>query len=46
MVWERHENFVPVGEPEYRWVDRDENEIERLVKLASQLIDVLIARTS
>lgn len=46
MVWERHENFVPVGEPEYRWIDRDESEIERLVNLAGQLIDVLIARTS
>ncbi|MBO1805800.1 YqaJ viral recombinase family protein [Leucobacter ruminantium] len=46
MVWERHENFVPVGEPEFRWVDRDESEIERLVKLASQLIDVLIERTT
>ena len=46
MVWERHENFVPVGEPEFRWVDRDENEIARLVTLASQLIDVLIERTS
>lgn len=46
MVWERHENFVPVGDPEVRWVDRDESEIERLVKLAGDLIDVLIARTS
>lgn len=46
MVWERHENFVPVGDPECRWIDRDENEIERLVKLASELIDVLIARTT
>ncbi|KIP51811.1 recombinase [Leucobacter komagatae] len=46
MVWERHENFIPVGEPEFRWVDRDESEIERLVGLASELIDVLIARTS
>lgn len=46
MVWEQHENFVPVGEPEFRWVDRDESEIERLVKLASDLIDVLIARTT
>ena len=45
MVWERHEDFVPVGEPEFRWVDRDESEIERLVTLAGQLIDVLIART-
>lgn len=46
MVWERHENFVPVGDPECRWIDRDETEIERLVKLAGQLIDELIARTS
>ncbi len=45
MVWERHENFVPVGDPQYRWVDRDENEIAKLVGLASQLIDTLIARS-
>ncbi|WP_449279584.1 YqaJ viral recombinase family protein [Leucobacter sp. GX0328] len=46
MVWERHENFVPVGDPQFTWVDRDESEIERLVNLASQLIDVLIDRTT
>lgn len=46
MVWERHDNFVPVDEPEFRWIDRDESEIERLVKLAGELIDVLIARTT
>lgn len=46
VVWERHENFVPVGEPLCRWVDRDEDEIERLVSLAGRLIDVLIERTS
>lgn len=46
MVWERHEDFVPVGEPEFRWVDRNESEIERLVKLASDLINLLIQRTS
>ncbi|GAA1631053.1 YqaJ viral recombinase family protein [Leucobacter chromiireducens] len=46
MVWERHENFVPVGDPECRWIDRDENEIARLVGLAGNLIDILIARTS
>lgn len=45
MVWERHENFVPVGDPECRWIDRDENEIARLVSLAGQLIDTLYART-
>ena len=46
MVWERHENFIPVGDPECRWIDRDENEIQRLVNLASELINTLIARTS
>ncbi|MBC9953599.1 YqaJ viral recombinase family protein [Leucobacter sp. cx-42] len=46
MVWERHENFVPVGDPEIRWVDRDESEIEKLVGLAGELIDVLIQRTT
>lgn len=45
MVWERHEDFVPLGEPEFRWVDRDESEIERLVSLASKLINELQART-
>lgn len=43
MVWERHENFVPVGDPECRWIDRDESEIEQLVTLATRLIDTLIA---
>ncbi|SJN09249.1 hypothetical protein FM113_05640 [Leucobacter sp. 7(1)] len=46
MVWERHEDFVPVGDPECRWIDRDENEIARLVGIAGNLIDILIARTS
>jgi hypothetical protein len=38
FVWEQHEDFVPVGEPECRWVDRDENEIGALVRLAGQLV--------
>ncbi len=46
MVWERHEDFVPVGDPECRWVDRDENEIAKLVDLAGKLIDTLIARSA
>ena len=45
VVWERHEDFVPVGDPECRWVDRDENEIARLVGLAGRLIEELYART-
>jgi hypothetical protein len=38
FVWERHEDFVPVGEPECRWVERDEDAIAALVGLATQLI--------
>ncbi len=42
VVWEQHDSFVPVGaEPECRWVDRDENEIHRLVGLADQLLVLL-----
>ena len=42
VVWEQHSDFVPVGpEPCVRWVDRDENEIHRLVGLADQLLDIL-----
>lgn len=41
FVWERHEDFVPVGDPQYRWVDRDENEIAVLVGLADQLLALL-----
>lgn len=39
VVWEQHDDFVPVsGVPETRWVDRDENEIHRLVQLADLLL--------
>jgi len=41
FVWERHEDFVPVGDPQCRWVDRDENEIAVLVGLAGQLLAML-----
>ena len=47
VVWEQHENFVPVDdEPQCRWVDRDENEIALLVSLANDLIDELHRRTT
>lgn len=39
VVWEQHDDFVPVsGVPESRWVDRDENEIAKLVNLADQVL--------
>ncbi|MFT4228707.1 MAG: YqaJ viral recombinase family protein [Microbacterium sp.] len=46
VAWEQHDGFVPVGdEPRCVWVDRDEAEIGRLVRLATQLIDELYRRT-
>ena len=42
VVWEQHDDFVPVsGVPETRWIDRDEDEIHRLVTLAQQLMAAL-----
>ncbi|WP_244857978.1 YqaJ viral recombinase family protein [Agromyces archimandritae] len=41
VVWERHEDFVPVGDPECRWVDRDDDQIAVLVGLAGQLLAAL-----
>ncbi|MCS0499648.1 YqaJ viral recombinase family protein [Protaetiibacter mangrovi] len=42
VVWEQHDDFVPIsGVPETRWVDRDENEIHRLVQLADQLLGAM-----
>ncbi len=42
LVWERHDDFVPVaGDPECRWIDRDENEIFLLVRLADQVLDII-----
>ena len=46
VVWEEHDEFVPVGdEPRCAWVDRDEVEIGKLVRLATALIDELHRRT-
>lgn len=46
VAWEQHDGFVPVGdEPRCQWVDRDEAEIGKLVRLATALIDELYLRT-
>ncbi len=46
VVWEEHDAFVPVGdEPRCAWVERDEVEIAKLVRLATALIDELHRRT-
>ncbi len=42
LVWEQHENFVPLaGDPEFRWIERDEDQIAILVGFANDLIDIL-----
>jgi YqaJ-like viral recombinase domain len=47
VVWEEHDGFVPVDdEPRCAWVDRDDDEIGRLVALATSLIDELHRRTT
>ena len=47
VAWEQHDGFVPVGdEPRCAWVDRDEAEIAKLVRLATALIDELYRRTT
>lgn len=39
LVWEQHENFVPVSlEPVTLWIDRDEETINKLKKLAEALL--------
>ena len=45
VAWEEHEDFVPVGdEPKCAWVERDDVEIAKLVRLATSLIDELHRR--
>jgi hypothetical protein len=45
VAWEEHVDFVPVGdEPRCAWVDRDEAEIGKLLRLATSLIDELHRR--
>lgn len=39
LVWEQHENFVPIGlEPVTLWIERDEETINKLKKLAEALL--------
>ena len=41
VVWELHDGFVPVADPQCRWVDRDENQIAQLVRLADLLLEAI-----
>ncbi len=39
VVWEQHRDFVPLGEePRCQWVDRDESQIELLVRRADRVL--------
>ncbi|WP_105566389.1 YqaJ viral recombinase family protein [Microbacterium halophytorum] len=47
FCWEEHRNFQPLHEePKFVWIDRDDDEIARLVQLATTLIDELYRRTT
>lgn len=41
LIWEQHHNFVPVAEPAFLWVDRDDEHIAKLVALANQTLHLL-----
>lgn len=41
LVWEQHRDFVALGAPECRWIERDESEIHRLVVLADRVLELL-----
>lgn len=47
FAWEEHRDFQPLhDEPKSMWIDRDDVEIGKLVKLATALIDELYRRTT
>lgn len=47
FAWEEHRDFRPVDdEPKCVWIDRDDGEIAKLVRLATSLIDELYHRTT
>lgn len=42
LVWEQHSDFVPIaGDPQCKWIERDDNEIHMLVGLANRVLDAL-----
>ncbi|WP_280679903.1 YqaJ viral recombinase family protein [Cryobacterium sp. CG_9.6] len=42
LVWEQHLDFVPVNAvPEFRWIERDEDQIAILIGFANNLIHLL-----
>lgn len=41
LVWEQHEHFVPIGTPKTLWIERDDEAIEQLVRLADETLSIL-----
>lgn len=41
LVWEQHHDFVPVAEPSFLWVERDDDKIAALIALANQTLHTL-----
>lgn len=42
LVWEQHSDFVPThAKPECRWIERDETEINTLIRRANQLLELM-----
>ncbi|TQL48857.1 YqaJ-like recombinase protein [Homoserinimonas aerilata] len=42
LVWEQHDSFVPVaGDPQCQWIDRDDDQIHMLVRLADRVLEAL-----
>ena len=42
LVWEQHHNFVPTNpEPEFRWINRDENQIFQLIQRANSVLEIM-----
>ena len=44
LVWEHHKDGVPIDiEPEFRWLERDDDRIQELINKGDQLADFLTA---
>lgn len=42
LIWEEHRDFVPVREePQCLWIERDDKEIDALVRRANRLLEIM-----
>lgn len=41
FVWEVHASFTPIGQPRYRWIERDEAMIAELVQRADRVLELM-----